>query len=47
MALAAPLSVAGDVIAVALAGPIHRMEPKLETQAKRLIAACKTMERRP
>ncbi|HSC96690.1 MAG TPA: IclR family transcriptional regulator [Burkholderiales bacterium] len=47
MALAAPVNVGGDTVAVALAGPIHRMEPKVDAQAKRLVADCKTMERRP
>jgi DNA-binding IclR family transcriptional regulator len=44
-AVAVPVRVVGDTFTVAVAGPTHRMEPKLEQHARRLVAACKAMER--
>lgn len=46
MAVAAPVGVGGDTCAVVVAGPIHRMEPKLEAHAKRLIATCRAIGRK-
>lgn len=46
MAVAAPVVVGGETYAIVVAGPIHRMEPRLDAHAKRLIAECKAMGRK-
>jgi DNA-binding IclR family transcriptional regulator len=43
MGVAAFLNLGGDTFTVTVAGPIHRMEPKVERQAKRLVATCKAI----
>jgi IclR family acetate operon transcriptional repressor len=41
LAMAAPVSIAAELYAIAIAGPTTRMEPRLELMAKKLLAVCK------
>jgi DNA-binding IclR family transcriptional regulator len=39
------VNLGGDTFTVTVAGPVHRMDPKLEKHAKRLVATCKAITR--
>ena len=43
MGVAAPVYVAGEVFAIAVAGPMVRLEPKLHAHAKQLVWICKAL----
>ena len=43
MGVAAPIAVAGETFAVAVAGPLTRMEPKIRAHAKQLVGTCKAL----
>ncbi|HMN82796.1 MAG TPA: IclR family transcriptional regulator [Burkholderiaceae bacterium] len=43
MGVAAPVSVAGDVLSIAIAGPLVRMEPRIHAHAKQLVWTCKSI----
>lgn len=45
MAVASPLPIANDVFGIAIAGPLHRMEPAAAHHASLLLAAVKRMAR--
>jgi IclR family acetate operon transcriptional repressor len=45
MSLARPIEVNGSVYAVAVAGPIHRMEPIITKLAVKLVSCCERMTR--
>lgn len=45
MALARPITVGGETIGVCVAGPLHRMESRVETFGAALIEACDELER--
>jgi IclR family acetate operon transcriptional repressor len=45
MGIAAFVNIGGDTFTVTVAGPIHRMDPKVEKHAKRLVATCKAIAR--
>ena len=45
MGIAAFVNIGGDTFTVTVAGPIHRMDPKVEKHAKRLVATCKAIMR--
>jgi DNA-binding IclR family transcriptional regulator len=46
MGVAAPVYVAGDVLSVAVTGPMNRMEPKLHAHAKQLVWTCQALLKR-
>lgn len=46
MAMAAPVQVGPDFYTLAVAGPVSRMEPRLEATARRLVQACRRMSQR-
>jgi DNA-binding IclR family transcriptional regulator len=46
MGVAAPVYVGGDSLAVGIAGPMSRMEPKLQAHGKQLLATCKSLLRK-
>ena len=43
MGVAAPVRLAGDVFAIAVAGPLGRMEPRIRAHARQLVGACKAL----
>jgi DNA-binding IclR family transcriptional regulator len=43
MGAAVPVRLAGDVFAIAIAGPLPRMDPRLSTHAKRLLGSAKAL----
>ena len=45
-ALAVPVELAGECHALAIAGPVHRMDAALSTHAKRLLLASRRSQRR-
>ena len=43
LGVAAPVYVSGEVLAIAIAGPMVRVEPKLHAHAKQLVWTCKAL----